>query len=347
MKKIQECVSCFAILAGLSVALLLGVDPAEAQTVISQTTRLTADPVCVPGGVCVDIVASDIHLVGNNHVVDCGGSGTGVRIANQTMVHLRDLEVRNCDVGILIVGGGDHQIDGVNVHDNVAAAGDGDGIRLENTAKNTFKRCRSVSNDAFGVRLVASHNNFFLFCEVTGNSGPPHCGGYLLTNSNGNTIANNDISRNGDVGVEILNSSVNSVHDNLVNDTNFFGTRTTAIAVIGDSDGNRFHENQTNNNENGISLGCPTGCTFTSGPTVGADENHIIKANIANDNFSNAAPSLGDGIQVGDGNTNNRIWGNTALNNHRWDLFDGNPACDANNWNNNTFTTTNNPACVK
>jgi parallel beta-helix repeat protein len=324
----------------LAVTLLVGVHPTVAQTVVSSSTTFTADPACTPGAVCVDIIASAIQVNGAGHIVDCGGSGVGIRISGQTNVHLHSFEVRNCSVGILIQGGSSHHLNELNVHDNNFTPAllvfpppvfDGDGLQLEKTTKNHVNGSQSHHNDAFGVRLTESHDNTFNTMVVVSNVSPPvTCGGYKLDRSNGNIISSNDIATNGDVGVWLLDSSDNIVRSSVIDNT-FFTIPTTAVALTGNSDGNIIRGNQTNSNENGVSLGCPTVCAFISFATAGAD-NNIVQSNTSLANFN-------DGIQVGLMNTSNVLQGNTALTNVLADLSDGNPACDMNIWKGNTFVT--------
>lgn len=335
--------SGLAIIIGLVAMLLVGpaLGPAEAQTTVMSSTTFASDPACTPGLVCVDIVASGIQVNGAGHVVDCGGSGVGILIDSQTAVHLHSFEVRNCSVGILIRKGSRHHLNEMNVHDNNATPTTmpvppplfvGDGIQLETTSSNHVNGSQSHDNDAFGVRLVESHDNTFNTMVVVNNISPPvTCGGYRLSNSNGNIISSNDIATNGDVGVWIEDSSDNIVRSSVVDQTNFFTIPTTAIAVTGNSDGNIIRGNSTSGNENGVSLGCPSVCTLISLPTVGAD-NNIVQSNTSLTNFN-------DGIQVGGANTSNVLQGNTALTNLGVDLEDVNPACDANIWKGNTFVT--------
>jgi parallel beta-helix repeat protein len=185
-------------------------------------------------------------------------------------------------------------------------------------------------------------------------------GGYRLEASTGNIVTSNDVSRNGAFGVLLVDADSNAIRSNIVNDTGIgtivfdtvsplngiFVLPATGIAVLGDSDRNSIHSNQTNRNQNGISLGCPTGCRFVQLPGIippaglGA-ENNTILSNVANDNFELDIDACldSDGIQIGVGNTNNRAQGNTALRNAGVDLRDDNPGCDANLWRSNIFVT--------
>lgn len=309
-----------SILVGLA-ATLLGVGPAEAGHGVVNITGPADD-----GG----------EFNGAGAVISCGGAlgSVGIHLAGVNGAHVHSYEVTGCEIGVLVTGGGTNHLNDLYVHDNVflgTLSGSGDGIQLVGTSGNHLNGIRSISNDAFGVRLEQSRENTFNTMEVTENIGPPHCGGYFLVSSNNNRITSNDISRNGDVGVQIQDSTGNAVHSSIVDNTNFFGTPTTAIVVIGNSDGNSIHSNQTSGNQNGISLGCPTGCTFVASGTSGADGNIVLS--------STSSGNFGDGIQVGGVNTGNRLQGNTALTNGGVDLRDDNPGCDTNVWKSNTFAT--------
>jgi Right handed beta helix region len=63
-------------------------------------------------------------------------------------------------------------------------------------------------------------------------------------------------------------------------------------------------------------------------------------------NTANDTPAAGAGIGIVLGATANTVTGNTALNNVAFDLFDGNPGCDANKWKGNTFATAN-QTCIR
>ena len=63
-------------------------------------------------------------------------------------------------------------------------------------------------------------------------------------------------------------------------------------------------------------------------------------------NTANDTPAAGAGIGIVLGATANAVTGNTALNNAAFDLFDGNPGCDANKWKGNTFATAN-QTCIR
>jgi hypothetical protein len=63
-------------------------------------------------------------------------------------------------------------------------------------------------------------------------------------------------------------------------------------------------------------------------------------------NTANDTPAAGAGIGIVLGATANTVTGNTALNNAAFDLFDGNPGCDANKWKGNTFATAN-QTCIR
>ena len=309
---------------------------------ITASTTVTADPVC-GAGPCVEITGSGLEVNGASHVVDCGGvPGTIGIVIKGTSNHVHSFEVRNCEIGVMVDGGGWHHLNELYVHDSVYRQdgtlhpGSGNGIFLYFTTGNLVNGNRSISNDAFGVHLENSTFNTFHTMWVTDNcpstaSPPPHSGGYLLNQSDDNWITSNDISRNGDVGVEIRNSDGNTLQSSIVNDTKCTGTPGTGIVIIVSADYNVLRGNQAMRNENGISIGCPLGCTNTSGPSVSS------KDNLLQDN--NASSNAEEGIQIGVSNRRNRLQSNTSLANLLLDMRDDNPNCDQNVWRSNTFMT--------
>jgi parallel beta-helix repeat protein len=117
---------------------------------------------------------------------------------------------------------------------------------------------------------------------------------------------------------------------------------TTSGIGIGDSDGNLVVGNDVNNT---ISLVNSSRNLIVDNKADvggilldGASRHNLIKANTAND-------GIFVGIGIGRGATENTVIRNTALGNALFDLFDGNPGCDANLWRENEFATANQP-CI-
>jgi len=219
---------------------------------ITASTTVTADPVC-GAGPCVEVTGTGLEVNGAGHVVDClGVPGTIGIVINGTGNHVHSFEVRNCEIGVMVTEGGSHHLNELYVHDSVydgtIRPGSGNGIFLYFTSGNLVNGNRSISNDAFGVHLENSTFNTFHTMWVTDNcpataSPPPHSGGYLLSQSDDNRITSNDISRNGDVGVEIRNSDYNTLQSSIVNLTNCTGTPRTGIVVIVSADFNVLRGN--------------------------------------------------------------------------------------------------------
>ena len=118
---------------------------------------------------------------------------------------------------------------------------------------------------------------------------------------------------------------------------------TTSGIGIGDSDGNRVVDNDVNNT---ISLvNSSDNLILDNKADVGgilldgASRHNLIKGNTAND-------GIFVGVGIGRTSTDNTVIANTALRNALFDLFDANPGCDANRWQENRFATANQP-CIR
>jgi parallel beta-helix repeat protein len=298
--------------------------------VIASSTTLTADPDCAAQNPCLDITASGIHVNGAGHVVDCGGAAgsAGVRIDNQADVHLHRLEVRNCEVGLSIAGGGGHHLNELFVHGSVfldAVAGSGIGIHMVGTSGNHIVGSQSVSNDLCGIVLEVSHHNRFGGMVVTENNlrfiggvHVPACSGFALAASDDNVITSSDVSRNGSAGIILFDATGNTLLDNIVNDTNVSGFPSINILIEGDSDRNVIRGNSASSTVpgtalDGINIGCKAGGPVVCGAeTTGADGN-LIQSNTANDNAR-------FGIAQAAGNTGNLYKNNAAAGNGLADL---------------------------
>jgi hypothetical protein len=103
----------------------------------------------------------------------------------------------------------------------------------------------------------------------------------------------------------------------------------TGIA-LGGFGANDNHLNNNVANNNGI-VGIRLYFFAGFGDVVGSDNNHI-NGNQTNNNGSY-------GIKVDAGSDHNHMNGNGAFMNGVFDLSDGAPNCDANNWNGNHFNT--------
>ena len=70
----------------------------------------------------------------------------------------------------------------------------------------------------------------------------------------------------------------------------------------------------------------------------------VLVVEVSSDNHLNNNETISNGtygIGVATGSTGNHVNGDTALGNGLFDLFDGNPNCDNNKWNGNTFVSAN------
>jgi parallel beta-helix repeat protein len=256
--------------------------------------ELAANLVCNPGrGAAVLTLTTNAHLNMKGKTVSCnnGADGIGIKVTG-TGVHITNGHVHRCGTGLLLEGGGNHHLSKLHVDGNLfsGAGGDGDGIVLRQSHNNHIKASTSSHNQSFGVNLVFSHRNTFEAMVVTDNVGPSHSGGYLLFGANGNVITASNISRNGDVGIQIHSSDGNTVSRNTVNDSNFFGQPTTNILLLEDADSNVISHNKVSSTVagtalDGINVGCKgRDCTSLGTPETGGADKNRIESNTANNN---------------------------------------------------------------
>jgi len=124
----------------------------------------------------IDVRASNVHINPSQGVVDCtSDNAMGINISNQTGVHINASltgTVRTCRMGIRILGGGSHQINGVisrNNRQNGFLIGNG-------TTNNRFIGNDTRNNGQNGIAMGGAGTN--------GN----HISGNLSTNNGRNGI---------------------------------------------------------------------------------------------------------------------------------------------------------------
>ena len=297
------------LLVGLLVALALGLTQAlpgktptaAAATVVACGTSssadgeqmiLTANLACA--GTAVTITHNKVHFDLQGFTISGPGSSPsgpcpfaiGVNVVGASRVHINGGTITNFFDGIRLSGTHDSHVNGMTL----------------------------TANCAFGVSVFDhSGRNRFNSNFIDDNVGGPSCGGVRVDGgSHDNDFKGNSISRNGDVGIALVNSSGNKLIGNTVNDSRFFGIPTTNIALIGNSDNNVVRGNTTNGplSEDGINVGCEGGCPFISAETGGADGN-VIQGNTADNNIrfgiaqSNANQAAGTNTYKGNSATGN------------------------------------------
>ena len=226
-----------------------------------------------------------------------------------------------------------------------------------------------VENCGVGVLVEGEGGHRVAGLTASGNGEPHRESGGFDVRSDHNRLVEVSATGNGHYGIRI-DGNDNRVRRSDASNNQWFG-----IVVFGER--NRVRRSSANQNEdanivisnrigsgaalhgggdgNVVALSEANGSRSNDGIYVAGDRN-VIRGNQANDNFA-------DGIDIYFTGHDNRIAGNTALNNHAAadtevedfagiDLEDRNPECDANEWLDNTFATSiaddeENPACIQ
>jgi hypothetical protein len=173
--------------------------------------------------------------------------------------------------------------------------------------------------------------------------------GVLMQAVDGSVLDSSSLTGNGGSGAHLLNTKDCIVKYN----TAIFGNKVYGVwiqgAVAGGSLDNIVAANSfvpagvVNPQLAGVWVGANPGAPLGCGGAAPASTGNII---VANTNVNNNTV-VGIGLQCVSA-TNNTVTDNHALGNVVWDVFDGNPVCDANSWVADVFGLgKNNQACVK
>lgn len=328
------------ILAGASVMPAARAATATCGQVITQSITLDSDVgPCPANGLVIGADGITVDLGGHRVFgTAASGDGAGVLVANRTGVTVTNGTVTDFDGGVVIKGGGGNTVTRVVVQHNygqtvgvpiVPGTLYGDGIAIEGSVNNRILANDAIDNAPFsgiGVYEVSDSDHPFPAGPATGNviqgnavqdnvgcrsGGTCDNDGIRIEPgvSPGNQILGNAVLRNGLDGISLF-SLVHgqTVSGNSVRDNGFHGAvKGDGIRVFGYS--NVIQGNVAfGNAQDGISVG----------------------------RRSFGTPSALPGTLNG---RNNVIVGNKTGTNGHFDLFDSNPACDANAWHSNTFTT--------
>ena len=322
--------------------------------VVTANTVLDSDiGACPSGGLVVG--ADNIVVDLNGHRV-FGRTGTfvdgfGIYLKGRTGVTVRNGTVSDFDGGVVIEGGEQNTVEYVNARDNIGRIGvslAGEGIAILSSRNNRIFGNNVFGNAPFaGIGLYTlidsshrretggpSSGNLIDSNTITQNILDPQ-GGTVNTQNHGiraennsthNTYVNNRVADNGLDGIGLFRGSGNSViRGNIFTGHGFFRTalrRGSGIIIFNEANNNLVEHNLvTNNADNGISLR-PT-VTVASGVVPGS-MNNIVRNNTAL--FNGTRPALPS-----------PIFGSA------FDLHDGNPNCDNNQWLDNRYITVNQP----
>jgi parallel beta-helix repeat protein len=296
----------------------------------------------------VQIGASGISFDLKGFTIHGPGVGAGIITASGpsckavTDVSIRNGAVAGFQTGIALCAPA--AAGGTPMHTRVSAMKlyrNVDGIHLYNSNANTIYDTDIFDNRGVGVRLSNSHDSRLVSNSIAKNASSGFSGGIHAQQSNRNSFELNKLTRNGRFGIFVQDSDKNTIYSNTVLQTNVAGTLTTGIIVIGPhSQANILRGNTSDENQNGISLGCSGGCALVS-PEVGGVIDSIVIGNIANNNRI-------FGIDLSDNTAANTVRFNKAAGNGVFDGHDdqGLPPCGSNIWQNNIFVTVN-QACVQ
>jgi hypothetical protein len=300
-------------------------------TVITQSTTLAANVgPCARGGLVVgaDGVTLDLNGFAVQGRPNRTGDGAGILLQGRTGVTVKNGRVTDFDAGVALVGGSGNRVENLLVKDNIGTTkrGDfGDGIALSDSDGNTI-----VGNDII-------HNGPFDGIGLFG----PSTGNLLLDN----VVSGNDVSFTGDDGIRIEGPGAK---DNIVRGNTVTASTLDGIAIFSDqatgqlNTGNVIEENVVTGNGFGLLAARP-----------GDGIRTFLRANLNVIRNNTVTDNAGAGILIPNGSLSNTIVGNVALRNARqataanprFDLQDGNTACDNNTWSGNTFETAN-QACA-
>lgn len=334
-----------------------GLAPAGAQppevacgTTIIRSTVLKADVGPCPGHGIV-VAADNVTLNLNGHRIfgsDGPVDGIGVYVLRRSNVTVTNGSVTDFEIGVGIEGGGDNKVVNVTARENYGQSGTsrgGDGIAILSSSRNRIVNSRAIDNGPFsGIGIYSrvdrdhpretsgpSTDNFVVNNEVLDNvrsrSGVPahtdNDGIRMENDGERNTILNNVVRNNGLDGIAVFADNFDHViRGNTVSGNGFFRqtarrgsgiivfNRSKRITVVGNT--------VTGNADNGITVRGPL---TIAGGVPGATDN-VIRGNTAVGNV--VLPTIP-----------HRIFGPA------FDLHDGNPDCDANEWFGNTYGTAN------
>lgn len=160
---------------------------------------------------------------------------------------------------------------------------------LQDTRDNVISDSQLEDNAVYGVYLGNATGNRFERLVIDDTSGIGPSAGIQLKDSDDNVITQSTVTRSLCTGINLDDSSRNSVSFNVVQGTYSFFTGGPAVNVLvyGSSSGNRIFGNQVSSTApgtyDGINVGCRDNCVcgFQT-PTTGASGN-LVLGNRAND----------------------------------------------------------------
>lgn len=133
----------------------------------------------------IKINSNGITLDGNGHTLKGKDESIGIYLDKVSGITIRNLSVRDFDIGILMMNSLNNTLIGNNASNNFV------GIYLDNSKNNTLSRNNLTRNDYNGINLYSSRNN-----TLIGNSASDNSYGINLYNSGNNLLKNNMMTEN-------------------------------------------------------------------------------------------------------------------------------------------------------
>jgi parallel beta-helix repeat protein len=273
--------------------------PVSGPLVADGSMTLTADVRVPPGGIGIEVTASQVRIDLNGHEIYGGGTGTGISLVGQRDVVVTHGRLRGCAQGLLLSGGSKNRL-----ADLVVQGQGGDGIEIVNSEGNTVMGCTVLDNGRMGLLLQGGSGNQVTNNHFQGNRGAGDCGGVTLEYSSHNVVSNNTLEDNGAWGMRLLQESTqNLITGNMITET-------------------------------GMPL--PPDQLQPGQPTVAWQPGLVLNAGATgNDVRGNTLSENGFGLFLWNGAVDNRFTGNKATGNHGVDLVDLNGTCAVNTWSDN------------
>jgi parallel beta-helix repeat protein len=215
------------------------IDPPDAPITTSDNiTYLLTDNITSFGdGIIIE--RDDIIIDGAGYKLQGSQSGVGFSLCGRNNVTIKNTHIQNFQVGISISFSSNIGIVENNVTNNV------DGIHIEESAHNNILSNIMKENVDVAIYLGASSNNTISRNKITQGV----LNGIQLENySNYNNIFENDISENGDSGIQMMGSSNNGIFRNNITLNHNVGIE------MAYSSNNSIFSNNLQNSEMGILL---------------------------------------------------------------------------------------------
>jgi len=161
---------------------------------VTADTQLDAD--CLGP---LTVAADDVTVDLGGHQVLCF-NGTGIDVSDRHDVRIQNGQVNNCDMAVLLHGGGDHTVKGLAI-----TSAFGVGIVIDDSADNLVQRVRVTGVRAFGIRVSGSDNRLEAN-ELTGIVANGGTAIMLLAGATDTVVSRNLLTHNA-VGIQVGGSS--------------------------------------------------------------------------------------------------------------------------------------------